>query len=66
MSGCTVSQVEIDQALVRNAHIFGDCLEVRDGLFVEPNSDLLLQLCRVGVLPCSGEVVLFAHVTPHG
>lgn len=64
MSSCAVSQVEVDEALVRNAYVFRDGLEVRDGLLVEPNGDLLLELCCVWVLPRSGEVVFFSHVAP--
>lgn len=64
MRSCAVSQVEVDEALVWNAYVFRNCLEVRDGLFVEPNGDLLLELCCVWVLPRSGEVVFFSHVAP--
>ena len=64
MRCCAVPQVQIDQALIRNADLLRDCLEVRDGLFVEPNGDLLLELCCVWILPRSGEVVLFSHVVP--
>jgi hypothetical protein len=64
MRRCAVSQVQIDEALVRNAYVFRDCLEVRDGLFVEPNGDLLLELRCVWVLPRSGKVVFFSHVVP--
>ena len=39
-----VSQVEINKALVRNTNVFGDCLEVRDGIFVKTNRDLLFEL----------------------
>lgn len=58
----TVPQVQVDEALVRDAHFLGDRLEIRDRLFVETDGDLLLQLRCVWVLPRSGEVVLFAHV----
>ena len=39
-----VSQIEIDKALVRNTNVFGDCLEVRDGIFVKTNRDLFFEL----------------------
>ena len=64
MRSRTVSQVQINEALIRNANVFRDCLEVRDGLFVKPNGDLLLELCGVWVLPRGGEVVFFSHVAP--
>jgi len=64
MRSRAVSQVQVDEALVRNANVFRDCLEVRDGLFVEPNGDLLLELCCVWIFPRCGEVVLFSHVAP--
>ena len=64
MRSRAVSKVQIDQALVRNAYVFGDCLEVRDGLLIEPNGNLLLELRRVRIFLRSGEVVFLAHVTP--
>lgn len=64
MRSCAIPQVQVDEALVRNAYVFRDCLEVRDGLFVEPNGDLLLESCCVWVLPRSGEVIFFSHVAP--
>ena len=60
----TVTQIQVDKALVGNAHVFGDGLEVCDGFFIKPNGNLLFELGRVGVFPCGGEVVFFAHVTP--
>lgn len=64
MRSCAVPQVKVDETLVRNAYVFRDCLEVRDGLFVKSNGDLLLELRGVWVLPRGGEVVFFSHVTP--
>ena len=64
MRSRAVSQVEIYEALVRNANVFRNCLEIRDGFFVKANGDLFLELCCVWVLPRSGEVVIFAHVAP--
>ena len=64
MRSSAVPQVQVNEALVRNAYVLRDCLEVRDGLFVEPNGNLLLELCCVWVLPRSGEVVFFSHVAP--
>lgn len=60
----TVTQIKIDQALVRDANILGDRLEVVDGVTVEPDGDLLLELRRAGVLLGPGEIVLLAHGAP--
>src|SRR5262249_31911565 len=59
-----VAQVEIDEALVGDAHLLGDAFEVRDSVLVQPNGDLLLQLRGVGVLSGLGEVVFLAHAAP--
>ena len=64
MRGGTVTQIQIDKALVGNARILGDSLEVCDGLFIEPDGNLLFKPGCVGVFPRGGEVVFFAHVTP--
>lgn len=64
MRRCAIPQVEIDEALVWNAYVFRYCLEVCDGLFVEPNGDLLLELCCVWGLPRTGEVVFILHLSP--
>jgi len=64
MRSRAVPQVQVDEALVWNANVFGDSLEVRDGLFVESNGDLFLELCCVWIFSRRGEVVFFAHVAP--
>jgi hypothetical protein len=53
MRGCAVPQIQVDEALVRNAHFLRNGLEVADGLFVEPNRDLLFELGCVGIFPGS-------------
>jgi hypothetical protein len=64
MFGCAVTQIEIDQALVGDAHLVRDRLEIVDGVTVQPDGDLLLELRSVGVLLGLGEIVFFAHVAP--
>ncbi|SBT04012.1 hypothetical protein ACCAA_130007 [Candidatus Accumulibacter aalborgensis] len=64
MRSRAVAQIQVDEALVGDTNVFRDSLEVRDGLFVEPNGDLLFELCCVWVFSGSGEVVFFAHVAP--
>lgn len=49
MRGGTVTQIEIDKALVGNAHILGDGLEIGDGRFIEPDGNLLFELSRIRV-----------------
>lgn len=50
MGRCAIAKVKIDEALVRNAHVFRNGLEVTDAFFVQANGDLLLKLRSVGVL----------------
>lgn len=47
---CTISQVKINEALVRNADTFRNRLEVIDALFIQTNRNLFLELRSVGVL----------------
>lgn len=47
---CTISQVKIDQALIRDAHLFGNGLEVVYAFFIQADRDLFLELRCVGVL----------------
>ena len=61
---CAVTQVQVDQALVRYAYLFRDRLEVVDSVTVQANGDLLLELGSVGVLLGVGEIVFLAHVAP--
>lgn len=58
---CTVSQIEIDEALIRNAHPLRNRLEVVDALFVQTDSDLFLELRSVRVLGRFGKIVFSAH-----
>ena len=59
-----VTQIEINQALIRNANFVRDRFEVVDGVTVQSDGDLLLELRSVGVLPSVGEVIFFSHVAP--
>lgn len=64
MRRCAVSQIQIDEALIRNTGILRYGLEIADRFFVKSNRDLFFELRCVGVFSGSSEVVFFAHVTP--
>ena len=64
MGGSAVSQIQINEALVRNASVLRYRLEITDGFLIKPNCDLLFQLGGVWIFPGSSEVVFFAHMTP--
>src|SRR5262249_15444668 len=59
--GRTVPQVEVDQALVREAGLLGKLPEVRDGRCVESNRDGPFQTLRVGILLGFGKVIVLSH-----
>lgn len=61
MRGSTVSQIQIDEALIGDADLFRERFEVVDGFLVQADRDLLLQLGSVRVLSGGGEVIFFAH-----
>lgn len=44
---CTVTQIQIDQALVRDTYLFGDRLEVVDSITVQADGDLLLEQIHI-------------------
>ena len=64
MRRCAVTQIEIDETLVWNANLLGNGLEVINGVPIETDRDLLLQLRGIWVLSGAGEIVFFAHRTP--
>ena len=41
---CTIPQIEIDEALIRNTDILRDGLEVIDAFLVKTDGDLFLEL----------------------
>lgn len=49
MLGSTVSEIQVDQALIGNPLSFKHLFEILDCILVQPNRDLLLQLCSVRV-----------------
>jgi hypothetical protein len=59
-----ITQIEIDEALVWNTNLLGNGLEVINGVSIETDRDLLLQLRGVWVLSGVGEIVFFAHRAP--
>ena len=64
MIGSAVSQIQIDETLVRNAGILRDRLEVADGFFVQSNRDLLFKLGRIRIFLRGSEIIFFAHGSP--
>jgi len=56
-----IAQVQVNQALVGDAHVSRNGLEVIDALFIQADRDLLLELGSVGVFDCLGKVVFGAH-----
>lgn len=61
MGCCAIPEIQIDEALVWNAYIGRDGLEVAEALFIQTNGDLLLELGSVWVLHCFGKIVFGAH-----
>ena len=49
MRSDTISRVEVNQALVGDAYLFGYGFEVGDRVFIEPNGDRPLELGSVRV-----------------
>ncbi len=52
MRGGTISQVEIDQGLIRDANLLCEILEVADRALIHPERDLTLEPARIRVLLC--------------
>ena len=61
MRSSAIAQVQIDQALIGNADLFGHRLEIVDAFFIEADGDLLLELRSVGVLNGFRKVVFGSH-----
>jgi len=61
MRGGTISQVEIDQGLIRDADLLCEILEVADRALIHSERDLTLELPRIGVLLCLRKIVFFSH-----
>lgn len=59
--GRTVSQIQINQALVGDSDVFRNRLEIVDALFVQADSYLLLELRGVRVLCGFRKIVFGAH-----
>ena len=58
-----VSQIKVDQGLIRDSFGFGQGLEVVDGAAIDVDGDLLLQPARIGVLSRIqfADVVFISH-----
>lgn len=61
MRSHTISQIEIDQALVRNANFSRDGFKIVNAFLVQTDGDLFFQLRSVRVFYRLGEVVFVAH-----
>ena len=61
-----VAQVQVNQALVRDASFLGIALEIVHNIFRQPHSHRLLELGRIGVLAGLqfGQVVFSFHAYP--
>lgn len=57
----TVTQIKIDQAVVRDSDLFRYSFEVPDQVFVQPNGDLLHQLRCIRIFARLGKIELFFH-----
>jgi len=56
-----ISQIEINQGLVRDVSLFGQPLEIVDDLFLKPEGDLPFELAGIRVLLGFAEIVFFSH-----
>ena len=56
-----ISQIQIDQALIRDAYVQRNRLEIVDAFLVQANGDLLLELRSVWVLDCFRKIVFGTH-----
>ena len=59
-----ISQVKIDERLVRDAAFLRKCLKVADSAFVHPESYLTLEPAGIGIFGCLGKIVFFSHIHP--
>ncbi len=62
MSLCTIAKVKVYKALVGNPFVFSHFPEILDGILVNADRDLFLELLAVRVSPRFGEIVLIFHV----
>ena len=46
---------------MRNADVFQNRFEIRNGIFIESNRNLFLELCGIRIFPCCRRIVFFAH-----
>jgi len=62
IGGGTITQVKIDQTLVRNVRIFREVLEIFDNLFIHPDRDLFLESFSIWIFAGLGKVVFVFHL----
>ena len=58
----TISQVKIDERLVRDASFLRKSLKILDSAFIHPKSYLTLELAGIRVLLSLGKIVFFSHI----
>lgn len=58
-----VSEVQIDQALIRDSHFFRDGLEISNRIAIQPHRDRLFQILDIRILTPFHlrEVVMISH-----
>ncbi len=61
MSACTLSEVQVNQALVGDALLFRQAFEVVNRLLIHADGDLLLHTFGVGVLDAVGKIIAITH-----
>ena len=64
MRSRAISQIQIDETLIRNTSVLGYRLEIAYRFLIKANGNLLLKLGSVRVFSRSCEVVFFTHMTP--
>ena len=56
-----ISEIKINQALIRYAFFLSHALEIFDSIFVQADSNLLFQFLSVGIGSRVGKIVVFTH-----
>ena len=59
--GRAIAKIEVDERLIANPGLVGECLEVRNGAVIEPDGHLTLQAPRVRIALRLGEIVFLPH-----
>jgi len=57
----TIPEIQVDQALIGNAHLLGYAFEISNGVFIQTDRYLLGYVRCVWVLSGVCEIVFFSH-----